>query len=148
MLAYFVHIYSSANALTPTYILLLFIVSVLGAAWALFTLFSYHRSKSNAFFVAFVDLCFVGAFIASVYELRFISSQNCSSVSSGATYAVSVGDVGASVTGLSININKTCALLKASFAFGVCLFPSLAPSLCPDDAPLATAVEAVLFFNE
>jgi hypothetical protein len=77
MLAYFVHIYASNNALTPTYILVLFIVSVLGAAWTIATLFTYHRSKNNAFFVGFIDLCFVGALIAGVYELRGVAKQNC-----------------------------------------------------------------------
>lgn len=56
MLGYFVNGYVNANDLTPTYILLLFIVSVLALAWAIFTLFSYHRSSANARFVALVDL--------------------------------------------------------------------------------------------
>jgi len=124
MLAYFVHIYASHNALTPNYILILFIVSVLAAAWAIATLFTYHRTKSNALFVSFIDLCFVGALIASVYELRFISHDKCSNVSSGATYAINFGAVGASVTGFHVNVDKTCAMLKASFAFGImnCIF--------------------------
>src|ERR1700709_2972701 len=73
MLAFFVHIYASHNALTPNYILILFIVSVLGAVWAICTLFTYHRAKSTALFVSFIAICFVGAFIVGVYELRFIS---------------------------------------------------------------------------
>lgn len=56
MLAYFVNGYVNANQLTPNYILILFIVSVLALAWAIFTLFSYHRSSSNALFVAIIDL--------------------------------------------------------------------------------------------
>lgn len=56
MLAYFVNGYASANLLTPDYILILFIVSVLALAWAIFTLFSYHRSSANAAFVALIDL--------------------------------------------------------------------------------------------
>lgn len=56
MLAYFVNGYVNANALTPNYILILFIVSVLALAWAIFTLFSYHRSSANALFVALIDL--------------------------------------------------------------------------------------------
>jgi len=99
MLAYFVHIYASHNALTPNYILVLFIVSVLAAAWAICTLFTYHRAKSNALFVSFIDLCFVGALIAGVYELRFIAKANCSSVSDGATYGIDFGVVGGYVTG-------------------------------------------------
>jgi len=124
MLAYFVHIYASANALTPTYILLLFIVSVLGAVWAIATLFTYHRTKSNALFVAFVDICFVGAFIASVYELRFIAKANCSHLTGSETWGISIGDFGVSVTGKGVKVDKVCAMLKASFAFGImnCIF--------------------------
>lgn len=125
MLAWFVHIYTEANALSPNYILVLFIVSVLGAAWAIATLFTYHRAKSNALFVSFIDLCFVGAFIAGVYELRFISHANCTNVSSGASYSISFGYLGsATVNGVNVSTNKICAMLKACFAFGImnCIF--------------------------
>jgi len=127
MLAYFVHIYVSNNppALTPTYILVLFIVSVLGAAWAIATLFTYHRSKSNSLFVAFIDLCFVGAFIAGVYLLRGITKENCASVTSGGAYQISFGALGsATFNGLHFTANKQCSMLKASFAFGImnCIF--------------------------
>jgi len=125
MLAYFVHIYASNNALTPTYILLLFIVSVLGAVWAIATLFTYHRAKSNALFVSFIDICFVGAFIAAVYELRSIAHANCTRTSAGSTYSVNFGfGAGASVTGFHVDTDKTCAMLKASWAFGImnCIF--------------------------
>jgi hypothetical protein len=122
MLAYFVHIYASNNALTPTYILVLFIVSVLGAAWTIATLFTYHRSKNNAFFI---DLCFVGALIAGVYELRGVAKQNCTSVTSGDSYQINFGIFGnASLNGLNFSTDKQCAMLKASFAFGImnCIF--------------------------
>jgi hypothetical protein len=120
MLAYFVHIYDSHNALTPDYILVLFIVSVLAAAWAIATLFTYHRARSNALFVSFIDLCFVGALIAGVYELRFITDSNCSSVNTGASYYINFGALGnANVNGVSVKVDKTCAMLKACFAFGI-----------------------------
>ncbi|PQE22978.1 membrane-associating domain-containing protein [Rutstroemia sp. NJR-2017a WRK4] len=120
MLAYFVHIYDSHNALTPDYILVLFIVSVLAAAWAIATLFTYHRARSNALFVSFIDLCFVGALIAGVYELRFISNSNCSAVTTGASYYINFGALGnANVNGVSVKVDKTCAMLKACFAFGI-----------------------------
>ncbi|CZR66605.1 uncharacterized protein PAC_16506 [Phialocephala subalpina] len=124
MLAYFVHIYASNNALTPNYILVLFIVSVLAAAWAIATLFTYHRSKSNSMFVAFIDLCFVGALIAGVYELRGISGQNCTHVTQGSSYQLS-GILGSiTVNSLHFSANKQCAMLKACFAFGImnCIF--------------------------
>lgn len=112
--------YNSNNLLTPTYILILFIVSVLGAAWAIFTLFSYHRSSSNARFVGLVDLGFVGALIAGVYYLRFIGGANCSHITPGSSYDVSFGIFGyAHVNGFSVSVDKTCAMLKACYAFGI-----------------------------
>ncbi|KAK3947324.1 hypothetical protein QBC32DRAFT_354729 [Pseudoneurospora amorphoporcata] len=125
MLAYFVDGYVKANALTPTYILILFIVSVLALAWSIATLFSYHRSSTNAQFVSFVDLAFVGAFIAAVFYLRWIGSVNCTSVDRGNPYFVDLGAVGsANFNTFRINVNKTCAMLKACFAFGImnCIF--------------------------
>jgi hypothetical protein len=126
MLAYFVHIYAGNNLLTPNYILVLFIVSVLAAVWAIATLFTYHRAKSNALFVSFIDLCFVGALIAGVYELRDITKFNCSSVSSNNNpfFSITVGDSTGSLSGFNVHIDKTCAMLKACFAFGImnCIF--------------------------
>jgi hypothetical protein len=103
----------------------LFITSVLGAVWAIATLFRRKSTRNSAYFVAFVDLAFVGAFIASVFELRGISSANCSNFSSNGDYYVSLGPNGFSGNSpFSANINKTCAMLKASFAFGImnCIF--------------------------
>jgi len=120
MLAYFVKGYNDNNMLTPNYILILFIVSVLALAWSLFTLFSYHRSKSNAQFVGFIDLGFVGAFIAGVYYLRFIKDFDCVNIAPGSSASVSLGIFGnASLNTLNVNVNKTCGMLKASFAFGI-----------------------------
>jgi hypothetical protein len=125
MLAYFVNGYNSNNLLTPTYILLLFIVSVLGLVWALFTIFTYHRSSSNARFITLVDLGFVGGLIAGVYYLRFITGANCANITTGDTYDVSFGIFGsAQINGFSVSVNKTCAMLKACFALGImnCIF--------------------------
>ncbi|KAI1272362.1 hypothetical protein F5Y07DRAFT_403513 [Xylaria sp. FL0933] len=120
LLAYFVDGYNSLNALTPTYILVLFIVSVLAGAWAIATLFSYHRSSTNATFVAIVDILFVGAFIGAVYALRWVSSADCAHVARGSSVDVSLGIFGsAAVNGVDVSIDKSCAMLKASFAFGI-----------------------------
>ena len=120
MLAYFVHIYDRANALTPDDILVLFIVSVLALAWAIATLFTYHRSANNSRFVGFVDLLFVGAFIGAVYTLRYITDQNCSNVTAGDSHTISFGDFGsATVRGLNFSADKQCAMKKACFAFGI-----------------------------
>ncbi|KAF7939223.1 uncharacterized protein EAE97_007303 [Botrytis byssoidea] len=125
MLAFFVNIYASNNALTPNYILVLFIVSVLACAWAIATLFTYHRTRSNALFVSFIDLCFVGAFIAGVYELRFITNSDCSHLTTTPGYYINFGAFGnANINGVSVKVDKTCAMLKACFAFGImnCIF--------------------------
>jgi predicted membrane-bound spermidine synthase len=121
MLAYFVNIHLDANTMTPTYILLLFIVSVLALAWSVFTLFSYHRSSRNAQFVALIDLAFVGALIAGVYYLRFIARADCASVQPGSSVYLDFGILGSAnvVTGWSISVSKTCGMLKGCFALGI-----------------------------
>jgi len=125
MLGYFVHVYTNANALTPNYILVLFIVSALSSAWTIATLFTYHRTRTNALFVSFIDLCFLGALIAAVYQLRFMVPASCTNVSPGAPYIISFGALGSvDVNGLSVSTDKICAMLKASFVFGImnCVF--------------------------
>ena len=122
MLAWFVHGFVVNNQLTPTYILLLFITSVLAAAWTLATLVTYLRARHSALFVALVDLAFVGTLIAAVYELRAITNQDCSNFSTGSIY-LSLGPFGyygrQSGSDWSLHINKTCAMLKACFALAI-----------------------------
>ena len=135
MLAWFVNGYVNANALTPDYILVLFIVSTLAGAWALATLVKMDSVRRNAPFIAFIDLCFVGAFIAGVYFLRFITQYDCVNLlpsittSGGSTSSdsngVAVTYPTIQFTGpFGVDYNKTCAMLKASFALGImnCLF--------------------------
>jgi len=110
MLAWFVHNYVAANQLTPNYILVLFIVSVLALAWAIATLVNYLRARHDALFVALIDLAFVGALIAAVVTLRFIANQNCSD------FNFYISNNGSDA---SANINKTCAMLKASWALAI-----------------------------
>ncbi|KAJ5550820.1 hypothetical protein N7535_001240 [Penicillium sp. DV-2018c] len=122
MLAYFVDGYLKANQLTPAYILVLFIVSTIAIFWAVDTLIRFNTTKRSAIFVAFVDMCFFGAFVAAVYQLRFIAKADCSHWRGGSVW-VSLGPFGAygqhTDNPLALNINKTCAMLKASFAFGI-----------------------------
>lgn len=120
MLSWFINLYVTANALTPDPILVLFIVIVLAVVWATATLFTYHRSKSNARFVALVDLAFVGALIGAIYTLRHIGDDNCSGLSSPDSYTASFTLLGgADVGGYGIPLSKTCAMLKASWAFAI-----------------------------
>ncbi|KAF1814170.1 hypothetical protein P152DRAFT_262698 [Eremomyces bilateralis CBS 781.70] len=119
MLAWFVHGYVESNQLTPNFILILFIVSVLAGAWALVTLF--HVGHSGHF-IGLVDLGFVGAFIAAVYEMRAITEVSCSNFEAGKIY-INLGPFGyygrEGGNEWSVNLNKNCAMLKASFAFGI-----------------------------
>lgn len=122
MLAWFVDGFNDNNQLTPRSILVLFIVSVLACAWALATVIRLGSTRRSALFVAFIDLCFVGAFIAAVWELRGISDADCSNFRSAPIY-IQIGPFGyvgeQNGSSWSLNINKNCAMLKASWVFGI-----------------------------
>jgi hypothetical protein len=124
MLSWFVQGFTKNNQLTPTFILVLFIVSVLAGAWAIGTLFMYHRARTSGAFIAFIDLCFVGALIAAVYELRDITHANCANFKNqSSSIYLSLGPfgyVGGNLNNpLALHVDKTCAMLKASFALGI-----------------------------
>ena len=120
--SWFVSGYNSNNLLTPSYILVLFIVSILACAWAIATLIRLGSTRRSALFVAFIDLCFVGAFIAADYELRHIGPADCSNFTYSTIY-ITLGPFGYvgynSNSKWAVNINKNCAMLKASWAFGI-----------------------------
>ena len=101
---------------------MLFIVSILACAWALATLIRLGSTRRSAMFVAFVDLLFVGAFIAADWYLRGITDANCANFSTGSIY-INLGPFGYygrnSGSSWAVNINKNCAMLKASFALGI-----------------------------
>ncbi|GAM38368.1 hypothetical protein TCE0_033r09034 [Talaromyces pinophilus] len=119
MLAYFVNGFLNANQLTPAYILVLFIVSTIAVFWCIDTILRFGSTRRSAVFVSFLDLCFFGALIAGVYQLRFIADVSCTSWSDS-TSSVSLGPFGSIVyTGETPNFNKTCSMLKASFAMGI-----------------------------
>ncbi|KAL8999265.1 MAG: hypothetical protein Q9169_001810 [Polycauliona sp. 2 TL-2023] len=126
MLAYFVHQYQQSNLLTPNDILVLFIVSVLAAAWAILTVLRRKSTRDSAIFVSFIDLCFVGAFIAGVYELRNIANADCTNFSADSRFSVTINNDGIDGDAPSVgsDTNKECAMRKASFAFGImnCIF--------------------------
>ena len=130
MLAWFVHGYTALNILTPTFILVLFIVSVLAAVWAIFTLISYHRTKHSAIFVACVDILFVGALIGGVVVLRGVAGENCRHFGSNLDdgFFISLGPFGSWGVrynlGYAYHLNRTCSMLKACFALGImnCFF--------------------------
>lgn len=121
--AYFVDGYVKANQITPIYILILFIISVIAIFWSVDTLIRHATTKRSAIFVAFVDLLFFGAFIAAVYQLRFIANADCGNWHGDSDIYISLGPFGAygAHTGnpLAKDLNKTCAMLKACFAIGI-----------------------------
>jgi len=115
------------NLVTPNYILVLFITSVLAVVWSIATLFRRRSTRESAIFVSFIDLCFVGTFIASVVELRGIANASCTDFTTGPFY-LSLGPFGyfgqTSNSPFAVDVNKTCSMLKACFAFGImnCIF--------------------------
>ena len=127
MLAYFVNLYVTANQLTPNYILVLFIVATLAGAWALGTLFKQSSVRRNGHFVALVDLGIAGALIAGVYFLRFVTNVDCINVYGGPSASANVDANGNTILfsygidyrPFGISDNKTCSMLKASFALGI-----------------------------
>ena len=152
MLSWFVHGYVQSNQLTPNFILVLFIVSVLALAWTFATLFNYLRARHDAFFVALIDLGFVGALIGGIVTLRGIANQDCSNFSAGSLY-VNLGPFGyygrQSDSPWAANINKTCAMLKASWALAIILcltffvtFVSLQLCIPPTRFSLTTHITA------
>jgi len=122
ILAWFVDGFVKNNQLTPGYVMVLFIVSVLAAVWALDTLLRHSNAKRSALFISFIDLCFFGAFVAGVYQLRDIATSSCFNFQITSFY-VSLGPFGfvgqQSGNLLSVRLNRTCSLLKTAFAFGL-----------------------------
>jgi hypothetical protein len=118
MVAWFVDWYNDLNALTVRYILILFVVSVVALAWTVGTLFLYARAKHSGSFVAFIDLLFAGAFIGAVCDLRHITQTNCTNLDPDQLYMILDGYTILG-PGFHVNVKKPCAMLKASFAFGI-----------------------------
>ncbi|EXJ53589.1 uncharacterized protein Z519_04367 [Cladophialophora bantiana CBS 173.52] len=122
MLAWFVDGFDENNQLTPAFILTLFIVSVLACAWAVVTLLRLGSTRRSALFVAFIDLCFVGAFIAADVELRAIDDADCGNFTSGSIF-INLGPFGyygrTSGSSWAAHLNKNCSMLKASWALGI-----------------------------
>ncbi|KAF9883392.1 hypothetical protein FE257_003515 [Aspergillus nanangensis] len=120
MLAYFIDGYLKANIITPVYILVLFIVSTIAVFWCFDTLIRHSTTKRSAAFVSFVDLLFFGAFIAGVYQLRFIATADCAHWRGGSAWvSISSDGIHGGRTGLSLDVNKSCAMLKSCFALGI-----------------------------
>lgn len=119
MLAFFVDPYVKNHQTVPDSLLTLFIVSILACAWAMLSFYQFHRYRNiSGPFIAIVDICFVGAFIAGIYMNRSISNANCSSVS--VPVGIQVGHnnySGGSEWGA--NFDKHCAMFKASWILAI-----------------------------
>ena len=115
MLGCIVHGYEHYNTPTPASVLTLFVVSVLALIWALATFMVYGFIERNALLTACIDFCFVVTFIAGVCELSDIALTDCTLfqqvvVTSSFTFRpLGYGD----------NIEKSCNMVKASFALGI-----------------------------
>jgi hypothetical protein len=94
---------------------------VIAVFWCLDTVIRYGSTKRSAGFVSVIDLCFLGALIAGVYELRFIGGAKCTNWNGGSV-VVSLGPFGSVAyqsNHFTVDLNKTCAMLKACFALGI-----------------------------
>ncbi|KAJ6256865.1 hypothetical protein Dda_8735 [Drechslerella dactyloides] len=119
MLGWFVNPYVENKQNVPDGLLTLFIVSILACAWAIATLFQFHRYRDvTGPVIAVVDIAFVGAWIAGIYLNRGISDADCSSLS--VPVAVRVGDNTYSAgNNWSASVNKSCAMFKASWVLSI-----------------------------
>ncbi|KAF3938889.1 hypothetical protein ABW19_dt0209542 [Dactylella cylindrospora] len=119
MLGWFVDPYVDNHQTVPDALLTLFIVSILACAWALATFYQFHRYRSmSGPFIAIVDICFVGAWIAGIYLNRGISDADCSDLS--VPVGVQIGDETYSGgNSWSASVNKSCAMFKASWVLSI-----------------------------
>ena len=119
MLAWFVKIFDDANVVAPASILVLFIVVVIALTWCLLTLFLYHHRPITSRFIGYVDTLLIGAFIAGVYYLRDIRHADCITLSRSGSFGGDFAGITVSGPEFSLDTDKSCAMLKASWAFGI-----------------------------
>jgi len=118
MLGYFMHPYVQSNSDAPTWLLFMFIISILACAWCLITLFQFHTSYIHSLFVLVIDIAFFACFIAGVVLMDFVKGWNC--VSASVPVGVQVGDHGWSGgNDWSLRAKRTCTMLKVSWVFGI-----------------------------
>jgi len=75
--------------------------------------------RRNSWFVAFIDLCFMGGLIAGVYYLRGITSDSCVTSSGGVTSSGTPTTIAVSYDPFSLSADKVCTMLKASFGLAI-----------------------------
>lgn len=120
MLAWFVHQYDRDNQPIPAEILVLFIASLVGTAWALVSFFQFHHSIGISILVFVMDMIILGGLIAGVVLLRGVRNQNCNSLS--VPISITWGDHYWSWNngnGWNISIKRSCMMLKGAWALGI-----------------------------
>lgn len=120
ILAFFVHKYECNHQSIPAEILVLFIASLVGTAWAVVSFFQCHHSIGISVLVFVMDMIILGGLIAGVVLLRNVRNENCTSLS--VPFGISFGnhnwfwDNG---NGWNITFKKSCMMLKTVWAFGI-----------------------------
>lgn len=119
MLGYFVDNYRTAHSKIPDRLLAFFIISILAAAWALFTLHQFRKLRNiSGPLIAAVDLLFMGAFIACVILYRGVTKSDCGRLS--VPIGVTLGDKQyGGGNGLGLHVQKECAMTKSSWALAI-----------------------------
>jgi len=116
ILAWFVDAYQPATP--PDRILFLFIVALLATVWALFTLIIYRRLHWTPLYIAVIDLCFFGVFIAGLVLLA-PSVKNTDCVNwrgEGITYN---GNGSGSFSAGRVTADKQCMMLKSAWGLSI-----------------------------
>jgi hypothetical protein len=122
IMGWYIHGFAVVNILTPDYILVLFIVSVVAVVWALLTLIAIGSTRRSGIMIGLIDIGVLGGLIAGIYILRGIGTSNCASASWGAI-DIDLGPFG--VWGESWgspyaqDIDQNCGLLKAAWALAI-----------------------------
>lgn len=118
MLGYFIDPYVQNKTTAPDWLMLMFIISVIGAAWCILTLFQFHRSYIHSLFVLVIDIAFFACFIAGVVLMDFVKDYDC--VDASVPVGVQIGDNNYSAGDRwSFSAKKNCIMLKVSWVFGI-----------------------------
>lgn len=118
MLGWFINPYVQSGSSEPTWLLFMFVISILAAAWCLITLFQFHASYIHSMVVLLIDVAFFACFIAGVVLMDFVKHWNC--VSANVPVGVQLGDHSWSGgNSWSANVKKSCTMLKVTWVFGI-----------------------------
>jgi hypothetical protein len=125
-LAALIDVYNRRNAIPPAGIITLFIVALLASIWSFCILIAAVRARNTALWIAFFDICFMGALIAGVVLLANIANVTCIAAPiTGVVYASDGEKIyqagitnGAGADPVWRNGGR-CALAKAAWGLGI-----------------------------